>query len=908
MGGPQSFEDPDVLQKQEYKAPYTMMETAGQFASGVNEIIPATLGLPGDLAAAIQSAKGSFGKYDQEPQEPVKAQYGSEFFDKAIEDMGIDLSAGDRTAVTKAGNYFGMGMGMQAAVRGLLGKDVTNIVLKSGKKDVLVGAARGGIAKETAKRVGYQMTRPLTLSPGATTAAEFGGSAGAVAAGEGAEELFGEKWRMPFELIGGAGGAMTAYSGAKLAGVTLPKIKLNIDSKIAGIPIPKLKMEAGGLSKLAIKTYYKGKALTDPKTRVAKRLAEVSESPEDALRAIDRESKTVIKGVKQTPASKTADKHLMALEQEVINENPNLYNMIQDESVENYRVINQQLKKLYDDYPVEVVQRELIKDIDTQKALLETSLSKMRNKVKVAVASLGSNADRTTINEATSQIIEETAKKVKLHETQLWKNIDGTLPVSEESMNGVKSAYTVLANELDDSLIPAYLKNQLGTINADGVVTGGKGVRLSTLDGLKKLRTLVGSTVSSERSSLSPDWNKVRVLNNFRDSILDQMRVTDKSPALDTAIAFSRDFSQKFRRGVVGKIRGYDPQGGGRIPEKLTLENTVGTKGVMAGVAADDLSAIQSVGGKQFASQDPADLVQEYVKSRIGIATSEGKIRIEPAAKFLGEHVDLIRRYPSLGKQINAAIDMENSYKSLEREVRGILGSREMRLTEALTRKSPGEFARTILNTGSGTAETARIWAKLTPKGRKAMKGDFLEFLQRGARTAADDDGHYAINGGKMKGIYSDHIKSFGVVLSEGEKARLEKLMSSITESQFPKQKVPKVTGTMTDVIGRLLETPARVVGAKFGALLGGGNAGVSLQSASLGAARAKEAYKAMNPDRAVKLLNDMVLDEALYKDMLKYAAKIRGATKSGAKIPEIPRYSPLHGWMIANGLDQVTE
>jgi len=889
----------ESYQKEEEAAPdYSLLDRATQYASGFNEIIPNTLGLLGDAAAGIQNLRPSYENYMQPedlPKQPtVEADYGSEFFRGIAKD--INMIGGDETAFTRAGNYTSLGLSFLTGARALLGSKMSRNI-----KDVRSGKPVS-LKRDVTRRIGEKMTAPLTESPGATIATEFAGSGGAVLGGEIAADTLGENWRMPFELIAGVPSAMAGNLGYRFAKVTAPTIRLDLEKTFP------LAVEAGGLAGLAKKGYYGAKALANPKTRAAKRLAEVSESPSKALKALETDPERVLPGLKQTPASKTGDQHLMALEQEVINENPALYNLIKGESANNYDLIRQEIKSLYSDFPVELAQAELRKNTDAQIALLDTSLAKARDKVKVAIAALGPNADRPTINKMTSEIIEDAANTAKMHEKQLWSVIDEDLLVSNDALLSIKDSYTKhIASIMDVSDIPSVLKNQLGKMKGTELV-GGDTSKLGKLGGLKNLRSSVMTAIRSEKSDQSPNWNKVRLLHNFQQDVLDQMRVTDKSPHLDTAIAFSGEMNRKFRQGAVGKIRGYDPTGGGRIEPELTLERTVGTRGPEAGVAARQLSDIQEVGGKQLLQEDPANLVQEYVKSRIKIASPDGKVREATALTFLDNNQDLIVRFPALGAQVKRAIQLEHSYKALETEVIAMKGGSDLRLTAKLLDKSPGDFARTILSTGSGAKETARVWKQLSPKARKAMTGDFLEFLQRHGRTPPDQNGHYGLDGNKMRAMYLQHEKSFNHVLDGGQKKRLNQIINSISESQFPKEGTPKVEGGMNDLLASIFRVPARILGAKIGAKAGGGkNAGVSLQAAQLGASRAQGIYENLNPDKAAKLLNDAVLDEKLYKSLLLEAERIKSSSKA-FKLPRRPKYSVFQAWMIANGIQEFQE
>ena len=87
------------------------------------------------------------------------------------------------------------------------------------------------------------------------------------------------------------------------------------------------------------------------------------------------------------------------------------------------------------------------------------------------------------------------------------------------------------------------------------------------------MRTRLGTAIAKERAQLGFNRNKVRILSEIRESLLDDLKATGVE-GVDDAISFSRELNGRYRSGQVGRLLGYDITGAEKV-SGLDLLNDV---------------------------------------------------------------------------------------------------------------------------------------------------------------------------------------------------------------------------------------------------------------------------------------------------------------------------------------------
>jgi hypothetical protein len=117
-----------------------------------------------------------------------------------------------------------------------------------------------------------------------------------------------------------------------------------------------------------------------------------------------------------------------------------------------------------------------------------------------------------------------------------------------------------------------------------------------------------------------------------------------------------------------------------------------------------------------------------------------------------------------------------------------------------------------------------------------------------------------------------------------------------------PKSRDANRTQIFTDIPGEIMDKVARILGARVGnwinSVIGGSgasSAGVSLQSAQMGAGTASQISKGLRTDPAVSILRDAMDDQSLMKSLLLRDNATEAAKKEAA--------ARLNAWAIGAGL-----
>lgn len=812
---------------------YSAADRTRQFTKGANLEIADVLGWPVDVVNAALDYAG-FGA-----SEPVG---GSGYLKRKMQEHGmIDMNADD-TAFTKAGKYVVDGVMMAMATLQTGGKQATRELMSEVTK---AGKATQPSAS-AAKNIVAQMAKPAIQNPTGAMLAEVGGGSGAALGGYLASEYIDPKYEPLGEILGGVTGGQLADIGGRY---------------VSGL------VNRFTEGKRSIGPWFRD--AVDPRSRAVRRLSEVSENPEAALRAMERNARKVTEGTYQTPASKTGDKHLMALEGRVLDHNPELYNYVDDASGRASRIIDDEARD-FAATPIESAQANLSRNVKSKISELDSIVDDALDKARSTTDKIGTSTDRASVNTVVREKVDIALKAARKTEKELWDKVDDAIPVSADDRTGLQLAYKEKISEyLDKDEIPSFMKENLQ----------GKGIEnIKTIGDMKRIRSRTLRRIRAETSKSDTDWDMVRVLNDFQNDILDFMRSSGPMKEIDDARAFSSELHKKFSRGAVGKILGFDPTGGASIHPELTLERTIGAGGPKGAVAEKEIAA---------AAGDISGDIDSYIRSRINFINSEGKISVEPATRFLRDNAELLKKHPAIKSQIENAISTEKSLKSLTKEISASKSAVTKSLERSLSEGRPGDFASKILNGQNPTETTARIYSSLGDDGKRGMKSAFIR---------------YVVDGGD----YAKHRKSINAVLSKAERVRMLKIMNSINESKFPKEGLPKIEKPIDDTQAWVLGLITRVIGARAGGWLSQGTPGGSIQSAAIGAGAAKKILKSLTSDKAVALLEQAVKDEDIYKSLLFDAAKMKSMPPKFRAQKAEKAWITLQGWMIANGIEKI--
>ena len=334
---------------------------------------------------------------------------------------------------------------------------------------------------------------------------------------------------------------------------------------------------------------------------------------------------------------------------------------------------------------------------------------------------------------------------------------------------------------------------------------------------------------------------------------------TDVGSQLQAAREYTRELSQTFRRGEVGKLLGFAKTGERPVQPTETLEVAIGSRGgAQAGVTADELTRASQFGGRDpSASQDA---IQDFLKRRFLLAAhadpvKPGVFSARTANSFLRNNEQLLGRFPGLKQTMKEALTSMQSANKLQ-GLRSIVG-------QAMQSQTPKNSLR-------------RALSGLTLGDTSAVRAGMLEYgLYRGGRQTLDDSGQAAIQGAWLQGLLKNP-KTRGAFEEVFEPTQLRRLTQIADElAKLQKTVDPTIPG------GEILEPPGMgrivkfinflmgTVGARLGSRLGSGTSGASLRTASKTARLAETGAVEFINRRATKLVEDAITDPKLFRDLL---------------------------------------
>jgi hypothetical protein len=136
-------------------------------------------------------------------------------------------------------------------------------------------------------------------------------------------------------------------------------------------------------------------------------------------------------------------------------------------------------------------------------------------------------------------------------------------PIDKRTMAYLEQGGYVAADGSIDPAIKAALERQ-------GVLK----VRQRNLNDVKTLRGRVLREIRVEKAELSPNRNKLRILGDIQESLLDDMAATGVD-GVDEARAFSAAVNERYRQGRVGRLLGFDKTGAERVAPADVLNDVV---------------------------------------------------------------------------------------------------------------------------------------------------------------------------------------------------------------------------------------------------------------------------------------------------------------------------------------------
>ena len=773
---------------------------------------------------------------------------GSEYRIPSTRDLGAQLKMGyaegdePDTGSYRAGEYTTLGLEFLAPV-------------------LKLGRVASTVANPTvAKGVAQQMAKPFTVSPKTAASVEL---ASGVTSGYGAH--YGEQeWGEVGEQIGG------------LVGIA-PSIAAGTINKSANYIVKSIFpfTETGGRAKAG--------AI----------IRKLSESP-TFTEEIKRQSTESLGRTKHTPARLSKEPYLIALEKALIHDDAKLSHTLRKIDDKNNALAKTALKELAGDGAIEDAIKSLGNRYTKLKTRLDLKVDSALANAKTAARKLSPINQRKAVNIEVRKQLDDSLKAARVDENKLWDSVDKTAIAPTEATKGA-FLKELLSRELEDDPadIPGYLHTFLGRLDKKtGALKGGKYADTRHVGGLQQLRSRLLQTIRNEKAGETPNWNKVRILENIEEAMLSDMGNSSAARGLDEALQFSRELNKKFRGDIMSIILRNSRTGGSLAPE-LTLDSVgAGPKGAFY------IKRILNASPESKANIEDVlkmDIVQRKVVS------SDGVLNIQKAKDYMARNEQTMDIFPVLKDDMENAISLAEAHKYFDGSRTTRIKKAEKALGYSLSDKTnPGRFITKILASKNPEETMTRVVRQVNAEGKAGIKNDVIDTILNKAKISElGTDETFMLSGKKALGYWNDNKSTLSKALKPKEIERLERILNDLRLGDDPKNIPEDVAKAALVPSKTLLGYVVEVAAARTGAMFGRGTSGASLKTASQAANTARTIVENIDTGMAKKLLKDAIQDEDLYIELAENMSVMKDLKY---------QFNAIQSWMIAHAVSSLEE
>jgi hypothetical protein len=840
MSGPwERYREADVTPQGPWSRYQQAEEAAPEGGTGalpfLNQGIARVLGGPVDLMNAGLGAVGL----------PTSDQPfgGSASIQQGMRYLSPTMAPAPGAEPQTPGEYIGHGVGEAAGAllpMGLAARGVVSAATPAAQMAMRYGGAalRGMTPGGTAARVAAQ----LTAAPGSMAALDLASGAGA-----GAGRYIGEQNTPENPNIGGTIGELVGGLG--------------VGGTVAGLGAAGRLAAQGPVGRAVIGTGRQVAGAFLPGTqagssaRATGRLQGLVADPQVAAAAAEGPSIGNL-----TPAQRTGDPSLLALERAVADVDPTIRRQLEGRARASQDTLEGEL-------------RNLGGDPNAARTYLEGRRARLNNDLRARleaaqadaarrVAALDPGARPAEQSRVVREAFDAAYNDARRQENQLWRAIpeDVQIPVAP-----LRDAWRQLVAET-----PTTQRQDLPDY-ARGFLDPESNTRLPDTVPPGELQGLRSGLLDIERQAAAAGQrNRARLARNLAEDVLRTMDAQpDLGEAYTAARAFSRELNETFRQGQVAPLARSGRDGAPRVSPELTLDTTIGGGGERGALAARELTT--ALGPRAGAAQ-PA--IQDYLRNQVfgQFVTPEGQIREASVARWMRQNAGLLDQYPEVRSQLAGALRSQAQAARAGARADTVGRNLNNPRVSAAARYLSGDLGEEVARVFSApdpaaVADQVRRQVARDPSGAAlaGLKGAFSDFLITQARQNTPDGA--VLNGSRINAVLEDPRQRAALsrVYSPDEVRRIERVASELTNLERSRGRLPSVGAPMDDAPNMILNTVARIAGARAGAAAGGGGMAGSLQSAQIMSGRVRDFMYRLTNDRAARLLSEAVTDPELF-------------------------------------------
>lgn len=828
-----------------------------QWAAGANDVFLNTLGLPGDAYNWVAGKLGVEGRV-----------YGSQHLRELGEEIGIGYSKGKEPDLPqyKAGQYTGYGLEFLAPFLRLgkgtyeAGKMGQYTLSEGGKVYSGVQPTSGitkGIAETIAKPFVFSKsggTVPLVYEIGLSTVS--GGGA-----------YYGEKeWGQAGEIAGGL----------------LAPLPFMLTPALAPVLIDK--------GKKMFFPYTKPGA----RAKASARLADLQES-KDVLQKLKSGEGKILKGAHVPPAQVIGDKHLIALQQKVIKENPELAHLFELQAKATNKLAREEMEKLGKTGSIADTNAWFKARTKHTVDLINRRIDDALELAKDKVAGLHSGKDRSVAYKVVQDELDKAYDDARLIENEAWGEVDRTIGLLTTN---VRSKWEAMVNPAKRSRfanvkdIPKVARDAFGYYDSKGLWIDGTLSKRSSVGELQDLRSTLGQLRRAEQSLKgAANNNKVRILSDMEDALFRDMAKAKGGRKYKHALEISRKNNATFRGDILDNIYGH-ARSGGRLSPESALESV-----------RDGANAVKAVKKILEASPTSHGILEEVMKlnlTRGHIINTKGAVNVGIAERYMKNNKELLDLFPDLRTSLQRAIDVE---KAAQRT--NVTGKARIKAVDAsraahTAKSKPLAIIKDVMSSANPAKEMRLVLngVKGNSAAQAGLKRDVVEYLlNRAGKASFDEHGVQAIDGKHLMNIWKNEGKTLRKVFNGDEIKRVETIINTFLRNELPDH-LPSLS-RIVDPAHPAMNTLAAFVGAQLGGRVAKHTAGGSIQTAGKFSGAAQKLVDWLDTTKATQILMDSINDPKLFKALYLDMSKPKN---------QVIANQIITGWMAANVINDVAE
>jgi hypothetical protein len=706
-----------------------------------------------------------------------------------------------------------------------------------------LGAARmaAGAANPVVRGVGGM----LSAAPGKMAAVDV-----AAGAGSGAGRYIGEAQTPDNPNVGGTIGEMVGGLGVGAVTGGIPMLARMLAQGPAGRAIL-------GTGRQVMSAFVPGTTVANT-TRASNRLRSLTADPEGMADLATRETIAPL-----TPAQRTGDERLLALERAVADRDPVLAERLRRQAGDAQGVLEAELRGMggQPTAPRSLMEERRGRLIDS----LQTSVDRAKQQAQARIAALEPNATPAQQATVVRQEFDAAYRAAMDQERTLWRSIPDDVLVPTKSIKDAYAELVAATPETQRHNIPDYARRFLsGESNA----TLAAEVSPSELQGLRSELLDI-----SRQARAAGERNRARLADDLADSVLQAM---DSAPVVSGPYQAARDYTrqlnQTFRQGEIGRLTNTGRDGSPRVAPELTLDTTIGQGGQRGAIAAREFEAAM---GDRFRAR-AAPQIEDYLRGNISqrAVTAGGDVRADAVARLSRQEQPLLEAFPAVRQDMMAAVQAQEAARRASQRAARVERNLNSPTRSAVARYLSGDVGEEVAKVFSAPdpAVVARQVARVVrrdPAAVDGLKGAFIDHLIADARGQTVDGS--VLNGSTMRGFLDNPKQraALEAVFAPDEMRRLQTVVRELTSLERARGSLPGVGAPMNDMPNQILDTLARVAGARVGAAAGGASMAGGLQSAQIASGRVRDFLGRLTNDQAAVLISQSVTDPALFAALL---------------------------------------